>query len=200
MCYRRCRPPLLNEPLCGTQSSWRGIFVLRPILPCQSTVVHINPWHYVTCFLTSAWCRSPGLSTVCPAVLGSSATIAMQDSATSQVENAKLEQVLSDCSVLVSRRPRTHFNPKDVEGAVEPLLKANTMAQHEHIFERSLACSALAALIKFSELGAKADNHSAGPRLVAHHLCARCPALPKPKHRCLCIRSQAGQSSSPLMP
>lgn len=87
----------------------------------------------------------------------------MQDSASSQVENAKLEQVLSDCNVLVSRRPRAHFTAKDVEGSVEVLLKGKTMVQHEHILERSLACSALAALIKFSDLGAKADNHGAVP-------------------------------------
>lgn len=91
--------------------------------------------------------------------LGVRECVLPQDSATSQIENAKLEQVLSDCNILVSRRPRAHFAAKDVEASVEVLLKGKSMVQHEHIVERTVACSALAALVKFTELGAKADNH-----------------------------------------
>lgn len=103
------------------------------------------------------------LQVVHDAVMSSTTTLTIQDSATSQIENAKLEQVLSDCNILVSRRPRAHFAAKDVEASVEVLLKGKSMVQHEHIVERTVACSALAALVKFTELGAKADNHGAAP-------------------------------------
>eukprot|EP00892_Ulva_mutabilis_P008452 jgi/Ulvmu1/597/UM001_0605.1 len=91
--------------------------------------------------------------------LGVRECVLPQDSATSQTENAKLEQVFSDCSILVTRRPRAHFVAKDAESAVEVLVKGKSMVQHEHILERTHACAALGALIKFTEIGASADNH-----------------------------------------
>jgi len=85
----------------------------------------------------------------------------------------ELEQVFTDCSVLVSRKPRAHFAAKEVESTAEVLLKGKSMVQHEHILERSLACSALVALIKFTDLGAKADNHGADSRSFM-------PGIPRP--------------------
>jgi DNA mismatch repair protein MSH2 len=83
----------------------------------------------------------------------------VQDTSSSETENAKLEQVFSECDVLVSRRPRAQFTKKDLEGAFEVLLKGKNILQHEHILERSLACAALGAVLKFAELTADPDNH-----------------------------------------
>jgi hypothetical protein len=84
-----------------------------------------------------------------------------QDTASSQAENEKLERVAHEYDALVTRRPRSTFSAQDVQSIVGPLLKERSVQQHEAIFERTLACSALSAVLTFTDLGANADNHGA---------------------------------------
>lgn len=85
----------------------------------------------------------------------------VQDSTSTELEMAKLEQLCSECDVLVSRKPKATFNGKDVKSSFETLLKDKSSLQHEYILERPLACSALAGVLKFSEIASDSDNHGA---------------------------------------
>jgi hypothetical protein len=87
----------------------------------------------------------------------------LQDSASSQVENEKFERLAREYAALVTRRPRSTFNAKDVQSKVGPLLKEGSVQQHEAIFERTAACSALSAVLAFTDLGANSDNHGVPP-------------------------------------
>ena len=74
---------------------------------------------------------------------------------------AKLEQLCSECDVLVTRRPKASFNDKDIQSSFETLLKNKSTLQHEHILERPLACAALAGVLKFAEIASDSENHGA---------------------------------------
>jgi MutS domain III/MutS domain II len=105
------------------------------------------------------------------ALRGSHATLHLQDSATSSVENEKLQRVAAECDALVTRRPRSAFSAKDVRASVEVLSKAASAQQHEAIFERPLASAALAAVLTFSDVSSNSDNHSAPLSLSVAGLC-----------------------------
>jgi hypothetical protein len=85
----------------------------------------------------------------------------IQDSASTEAEMAKLEQLCTECDVMVTRRPKASFNAKDIQSSFETLLKNKSTLQHEHILERPLACSALAGVLKFAEIASDANNHGA---------------------------------------
>jgi hypothetical protein len=84
-----------------------------------------------------------------------------QDTETSKLENEKVERVVSECDALVARRPRSTFSAKDIQSNVEVLLKEKNARQHEDVFERPLASSALAAVLVFADVASNVDNHGA---------------------------------------
>lgn len=86
-------------------------------------------------------------------------SVTVQDTATSKLENEKVERVVSDCDSLVARRPRITFSAKDIQSNVEVLLKEKNAQQHEDVFERPLASSALAAVLAFADVASNAENH-----------------------------------------
>lgn len=97
----------------------------------------------------------------------------VQDSSSTEVEMNKLEQLCSECDVLVTRRPKSSFNGKGIQSSFETLLKNKSTLQHEHILERPLACSALAGVLKFAEIASNSENHGAAPQRLLSDIISR---------------------------
>ncbi|GAX83908.1 hypothetical protein CEUSTIGMA_g11332.t1 [Chlamydomonas eustigma] len=74
-------------------------------------------------------------------------------------DRVKLVDLLSRCGVMATERPKAFFSTKHLQTDLAKLVKSGTVEHHADVLERPLACSALAAVVAFSELLSDASKH-----------------------------------------
>uniref|UniRef100_A0A7S3QKU8 DNA mismatch repair protein MSH2 n=1 Tax=Dunaliella tertiolecta TaxID=3047 RepID=A0A7S3QKU8_DUNTE len=71
----------------------------------------------------------------------------------------RCDDVLERCGVMASARPRSMFATKHLAADLEKLVKGHSVERHQDVMERKAGCSALAAVLAFTETLADSGGH-----------------------------------------
>eukprot|EP00803_Ostreobium_quekettii_P007490 evm.model.scf_227.6 EVM.evm.TU.scf_227.6 scf_227:67170-78839(-) len=74
-------------------------------------------------------------------------------------EIPRIQDVMSRCTAMSTLRPKSIFATKNLEQDLSRLVKSGSVEQHRDVLDRSMASSALAAIIAFSEVLCDASHH-----------------------------------------